>query len=319
MSKRMQNLLRTLLSLILLVFVVRHAGLRQAAETLLQANLLLLLAAFLLYQVGVGVRAFRWQVLLASLGIDVPLRRLISLYLIGTFYSQVLPSGIGGDVVRMVELSAESKQAAAAVSSTIVDRFTGLLILFLIALAALPFSYRLIPTELAWAIVAVTAGTLTGSALLLYRPFLRNLRRMIPIIHWITDHSRVRALYETLHRYTPAAILRACIASLLFNTLLITGVYLLALALDIHISPWYFLLFVPMVSFSLTLPISISGLGVREGAFVFLFTQAGVPAAMALALSLAFYSVTLGTGLLGGLVHFTQGLRGLRDRNGGQT
>jgi len=318
MSKRMQNLLRTFLSVLLLAFVVRHAGLRQAAETLLQANLLLLLAAFLLYQIGVAVRAFRWQILLTSLGIDVPLPRLISLYLVGTFYSQVLPSGIGGDVVRMVELSAESKQTAAAVSSTVVDRFTGLLVLFLIALAALPFSYRLIPTELAWAIVAVTAGTLLGSALLLYRPLLRNLRRMIPVTRWITDNMRVRALYETLHRYSPTVILRACGASLLFNTLLIAGVYLLALALDIHVSPWYFLLFVPMISFSLILPISISGLGVREGAFVFLFTQAGVPAPMALALSLAFYTVTLGTGLLGGLVHFTQGLSGLRNRDGGQ-
>ncbi len=313
MSQRIQNLLRALLSVALLGFVLRQADLRHAAATLLQADPVPLLLAFGLYQIGVGIRAFRWQTLLASLGIEAPLRRLWSLYLIGTFYSQVLPSGIGGDVVRMVELSAESGRATAVVSSTVVDRFTGLFVLFLIALGALPFSFRLVPVELATAIVVVTAGTVVGTMLLLYRPLLRWLRRAVPFVGWIVDRPQVRAMYETLHRYTAAALLRACAASLAFNVLLIAGVYLLALALGIRISPWYFLLFVPIVSFSLVLPISISGLGVREGTFVFLFTQAGVAAPQALALSFAYYAVTLATGLIGGAVHALQGALGLRS------
>jgi len=312
MSKRTQNLLRALLSVALLFFVLRQAGIRQAGEALLRANALLLLTAFALYQVGIVVRAFRWQTLLTALDMSVSLPRLVSLYYVGTFYSQVLPSGIGGDVVRMIELSTESQQTAKAVSSTVVDRLTGLIVLFLIALAALPFSFRLIPAELAWAIVVVTAGASVGSGLLLYRPVWRKLRDWLPITHWIADNARVRDLYETLHDYGPGVLLRACGASLLFNTILIAGVYLLALALDIHISPWYFLLFVPMTSFSLVLPISISGLGVREGVFVFLYTQAGVSPSHALALSFAFYALSLGTGLVGGVVHFAQGMWGLR-------
>jgi len=313
MSKRAQSLLRALLSVVLLAFVIRQAGLRNAAATLLRADPIPILLAFAIYQGGVAVRAYRWQTLLSSLGISVPLRRLVSLYYVGTFYSQVLPSGIGGDVVRMVELTVESGQAAAAVSSTMVDRFTGLLVLFAIALFALPFSFRLVPAELAWAIVLLTFGTVAGTALLLYRPLLRWVRYRLPITRWVVDNPRVRSLYETLHQYSREALLRACAASLVFNIILIAGVYLLALAVDIHISPWYFLLFVPMTSFSLVLPISISGLGVREGAFVFLYTQAGVGAAQALALSLAFYALTLLTGLIGGAIHAAQGAWGLRS------
>jgi len=66
---------------------------------------------------------------------------------------------------------------------------------------------------------------------------------------------------------------------------------------------------------SIVLPISLSGLGVREGGYVYLFAQAGVSAPLALAMSLLFYALNVATGLIGGVLYAFEGARGyLEDR-----
>jgi hypothetical protein len=95
-------------------------------------------------------------------------------------------------------------------------------------------------------------------------------------------------------------------------------VVVLALGLGIRVSLWYYLLFVPLISFSLTLPISISGLGVRETTFVLLFGQAGVEEPRALALSLTFYAVTIAVGLVGGALYAWDGIWGLARSSAGE-
>ena len=87
--------------------------------------------------------------------------------------------------------------------------------------------------------------------------------------------------------------------------------YLVARAIGVTISVWYFVLFVPIVSVVLMLPVSMSGLGVREGAYVYLFGQAGVSTAQALTMSLLIYALRVVAGLVGGLLYALQGLREL--------
>jgi len=67
---------------------------------------------------------------------------------------------------------------------------------------------------------------------------------------------------------------------------------------------------IPLISFLLVLPISLSGLGVREGGYVYLFAQAGVSAPLALAMSLLFYALNVATGLIGGVLYVFEGARG---------
>jgi hypothetical protein len=73
-----------------------------------------------------------------------------------------------------------------------------------------------------------------------------------------------------------------------------------------------FFLFVPVATAALLVPISISGFGVREGIYVTLFGQLGVDPALAVALSLATYSLDFLMGLVGGAVYLAAGVLGLR-------
>ena len=307
---RLLNLLKVGLSLTLLAILLSQVGWQQTLETLGKAKLPHLAVAFVLYLVGIVVRAYRWRILLNALKIDIPLARLTTLYFVGTFFNNILPTGIGGDVVRVYELSKQSKRPMDSVGTVLLDRATGLLVLFLMALLALPFSYRLITPSIAAVILLLCLGSWAGLGLALRRDWLERwgfLRIRARI-------KQLRELYESVYACGPRAIGGALVVSFVFNVLLMAVNYLIALSLGVEISLSYFLLFIPLISFLLVLPISLSGLGVREGGYVYLFAQAGVSAPLALAMSLLFYALNVATGLIGGVLYAFEGARGYLEK-----
>ncbi|HUW94382.1 MAG TPA: lysylphosphatidylglycerol synthase transmembrane domain-containing protein [Anaerolineae bacterium] len=309
------NVLKIGVSLALLLLLVWKIGWRETWETLRQADARYLLAAWSLYLFSMLLRAYRWQVLLRIQKLEAPLSRLTSLYFIGTFFNTVLPTGFGGDVVRMYELSKDSRHGAESVSTVLVDRLCGFVVLFIMASLALPFSYRIIPPLAGVVIVAITVLTLLGVCLAANDGVWAWLARL-PLLGSLLGTPRVQQFRVSIAAYRTRSITKALLASLAFNILLMILNYLVALALGVRISPWYFLVFIPIISFLLTLPVSFSGLGVREGGYVLLFGQAGVPHSLALGMSLCIYFMTVATGLFGGLLYALQGYRDL-DRTTG--
>ncbi|MGB9301356.1 MAG: lysylphosphatidylglycerol synthase transmembrane domain-containing protein, partial [Anaerolineae bacterium] len=282
MRDRIGNLLKIGISLGLLVLLVWKIGWRETWDTLRQADPRYLMAAWGLYLFSMVLRAYRWQVLLRIQKLEAPLSRLTSLYFIGTFFNSVLPTGFGGDVVRMYELSKQSDQGTESVSTVLVDRLCGFVVLFIMASLALPFGYHLIPPLVSAMIVGITVLTLLGVWMALSDGVWRWLSA-VPLVKRLIGMPKVQQFRISLAAYRTRAISGALLASLAFNVLLMVFNYLIALALGMRISPWYFLIFIPIISFLLTLPVSLSGLGVREGGYVLLFGQAGVPSSLAFA------------------------------------
>ena len=315
MRDRIVNLLKIGISLGLLVLLVWKIGWRETWETLRQADARYLMAAWGLYLFSMVLRAYRWKVLLQIQKLEVPLSRLTSLYFIGTFFNSVLPTGFGGDVVRMYELTKQSDQGTESVSTVLVDRLCGFVVLFIMASLALPFSYRLIPPLVSAMIVGITVLTLLGVWMALSDGVWSWLSA-VPLVKRLIGMPKVQQFRFSLAAYRTRAISGALVASLAFNVLLMVFNYLIALALGIRISPWYFLIFIPIISFLLTLPVSLSGIGVREGGYVLLFGQAGVPSSLAFALSLCVYASAVATGLIGGLLYALQGYRELGGSSG---
>jgi uncharacterized protein (TIRG00374 family) len=310
---RLTNLLKILVSLGLLAVLVANVDVGQAMARLANMNWALFLAALVLYLGGVFVRAYRWAVLIWALGVLVPWWRLAALYFVGSFFSLVLPTGVGGDAVRMYEVSHDSGEASSAISSVLVDRFLGLFVLFALALLALIGGYQLVEPRVRVLIAVGFFGLLAGVALLLQRTWIESWGRRLGLDRLLGRIKILRELYDSIHLYGPAALLRATATSVVFNLMLILAVYLLGLAVGIELSLWYYFLFVPIISAVLMVP-SIGGLGVREAAFVVLFAQVGVDRNQALALGLAYDAVLLATGLIGVIIYIVQGTQGVRKR-----
>jgi uncharacterized protein (TIRG00374 family) len=315
--KSLSSALKIIVSLGLLIVVLRHVGWREVWEALRGVRLLyLVVVAFGLGLLGIGVRAYRWKVLLDALGIGVSLGRLTSLYFVGTFFSDFLPTGVGGDVVRAYEVAQQTANGAGAVGTVLVDRATGLLMLFLMASVALLFGYHLVGSQVVAVILLLTVVGWGGSIWLMRSDWplgtsssLGRWLERLGLMRWV---GKVHEVYEAVHACGSRAIARALAVSFVLNLLLIAINYLIALSLGVQVSLWYFLLFVPIISFLLVLPVSLSGWGVREGGYIYLFAQAGVAAPVALAMSLLFQSLQLGLGLIGAVIYISEGMGGLR-------
>jgi uncharacterized protein (TIRG00374 family) len=309
---RLLNILKVGISLAGLLIILLTQDVRQGLSLLLAMDWLPFLVALLLFLSGALVRAYRWGSLVWALGVEVSWWRLVDLYFVCAFFSQFLPTGVGGDAVKMYELSRDDHKAAPAISSVLVDRFLGLFVLFAMALVALIWGRDLVEPQERLLIAAVSIASLLGVALLLQRTWIEALGRRLGLDRLLGRFKILSELYASLHLYGPAALLRATAASVAWNLILIVAYYLLARAVGIDLHLWYYFLFVPIISVALMIP-SVGGLGVREGITVILFAQAGVEESQALALGLAYLITLWFTALIGAILYFTQGLRGVHQ------
>ncbi len=308
---RILNLLKILVSVVGLAILLLTQDLNRAIQLLSEMELQPFLGALVLFLSGLVVRAYRWGSLVWALGVKVSWWRLVRLNFVGAFFGLFLPTGVGGDAVKMYELTRDEAKAAAAISSVLVDRFLGLFVLFAMALLALAISYELVPTEVRILIAVLFVGSLCGVALLLQRKWIEAWGRRLGQDRLLGRFRILRELYDSVHLYGARAILRAAVASMVWNLILILGYYLLSLAVGIELPLGTYFLLVPIISALLVVP-SIGGLGIREGATIFLFKQMGVEDSQALALALAYDLILVINGLVGATIYILQGMREVR-------
>jgi uncharacterized membrane protein YbhN (UPF0104 family) len=303
------GVLRIVISAGLLIYLlVFQVNLGQLWQVVGQARWGYLMVALVLMVTGTALRAVRWQVLLQALDIAVPLWRLVHLYFVGAFFNIFLPTGLGGDAVRVAELARFTRRVPETIGATLVERATGLWVLFVLALLALPFSRTLLPQGWFPVIGIGTLGGVVGGWVMMATPLIPWLGSRVRL----PGQEKLERFYRSVSQLGYLALAKACVVSLSFDVLLIVFNVLIAYCLGIEQPVGIFLLFTPIISFSLTLPISVGGLGVREQTYVLLFGALGVSAAAATAMSLLNYALTnLVIGMLGGIWYASEGARNL--------
>ena len=306
------NLLRVALSVTALILLLREVGGAEVVEVLRYADPGYLGSACLLFLLGIVIRVFRWRALLHGLGMIPPLRLLLKLYLVGNFFNAVLPSGFGGDVVRVVEL-AQQNHRSAAIGTVIVDRLTGLLSLMALGLVVLPFTHGLAPWLVAMFIVVAVGGLLCG-VLLLEGRLLRRVTARLPQALSLAGQGKLATIYAAVSGSGARAIWQALALSTLFNLVNIAIYWLCSLAVGIDVPLAFYFVFVPLLSLTLLLPISVGGLGARDWVAQPLFGSVGVSAAAAAGLTLTVYAVMLAIGLIGLAIYLVEGFTGLWRR-----
>lgn len=308
--KQLLNILKIVVSVGLLIFIFSTIDLPAFLRVLQEANAGWLLAALVVMMLGVVIRAWRWKILLDAIGVRVSLGELTAIYFIGFLFNNLLPSGLGGDAMRMVELNRHSQRGSDAVTSVLVDRFLGLSALQAIALLALLSDWGSIPPAVAYFTVLIFVGGLAGGLLLINRRLYLTLRARWRLFRRITQIKMVGNLFESFQRYPLPALGKSYLVSLLFNLSLITMNIFIGLALGAEASLAQYAVFVPITSLVLVIPISFAGLGVREEAYRQLFGQVDVPAEIAVAMSLMVYFLgNICTGIIGGVIYLIRSAR----------
>jgi len=308
--KQLLNFLKIAVSVGLLIFIFSTIDLKAFLGVIQGANAWWLLAALIMMMLGVVIRAWRWKILLDAIGVRVPLGELTAIYFIGFLFNNLLPSGLGGDAMRMVELNRHSERGSDAVTSVLVDRFLGLSALQAIALLALPYDWGSIPSAVAYFTVLIFVGGLAGGLLLINQRLYLTLRERWGLFRRITQIKMIGNLFESFQRYPLPALGKSYLVSLLFNLSLITMNVFIGLALGAQATLAQYAVFVPITSLVLVIPISFAGLGVREEAYRQLFGQVGVPPEIAVAMSLMVYFLgNICTGIIGGIIYLIRSAR----------
>jgi glycosyltransferase 2 family protein len=113
----------------------------QIAEALRQASLSWVLVGWVCYSVVEMLATVRWQILLRIQGIRISWLRAGAIVIIGLFFNQFLPGGVGGDAMRMYFIFKQAlRRKVGAALSIAMDRLFGLLTVAF--LASVSFSLR---------------------------------------------------------------------------------------------------------------------------------------------------------------------------------
>ncbi len=310
MSKKWLALaLKFLVSGFLIWFLVGTIDVGAALARLKQISPVLLAFAVAVFLVQMVLGGVRWHVVLAAIRAPLALASAIRLFYIGAFFNPALPSSVGGDAVRMYKAYRAGLSVPAAVNGVMLERAAMVLALLVMVAATQPLFLPRVSAEIErWVAPAVAVALLGGVAGL---GLLMTLDRLpARFSRWRLVRGLRLLAADTRRVFLSSRPLVSVLAwSALAHANLTFAVYLLARGLDLPVTWVDCLALIPPVILATTLPISIGGWGVREGAMVVALGAIGVPAEGALVLSVVAGLVGMASALPGGLIWLLGGDR----------
>jgi uncharacterized protein (TIRG00374 family) len=249
--------------------------------------------------------AATWGLLLRARGLRVSLGKVIHIFYLSFFLGTWLPSSVGPDFVRTYYL-ARHVDGYEAVGSMLLLRFINLLGLGIFAVAGIAALPGSVPVEALLLSLLLLAGS-AGALAIGFTEGPRKLATAVLETVGLGGLSRVLGkLHDALHAYrgAPGAVVAATVISLAVQFLRILTIYYAGVALGATVPLLVYLVLVPVTTVITLLPISLSGLGVREGAFVWFFGRAGMEDATAFSLGLLVFGLSLVLWVVGAALYW---------------
>jgi uncharacterized protein (TIRG00374 family) len=261
----------------------------------------------------IALTSIRWQVILRSQGIVLPVRQVIGFDLTGLFFNSVLPGSTGGDMVRAIlAIRLFPNEKTRIVLSLVADRGTGLITLLLVAVLTLLFRpdifagselLQSIVTFAIWVLLAAAAAfmILLGS----HRARQSSLiDRMLKLLRRNAFASKLIGFVSPFLSKPFLVISLFAITFLSYGSNFLSG-YFLAQALHLPLTFTQVVIMLAVVYVAISLPISMGGHGLRELVMVGMFLALGVvisnPHEAAIAYSVLLFAIQLIWSLVGGL------------------
>ncbi|HET9327984.1 MAG TPA: lysylphosphatidylglycerol synthase transmembrane domain-containing protein [Candidatus Eisenbacteria bacterium] len=298
--------LKVAFSFALIAILLWRIPLERVADALAAADPRWLMAAAAVMLLSNLLGSYQWWRLLRVADIRIPLWKACAYYHIGLFFNNFLPANIGGDIARIADSSRHGASTGAAVSAVIMDR-----LIATIALAGLALVTTLPAVDhfhLVMAYASLVAFFVLSVFLLwglFHTRLLQAIERVLGRIGLgrLSPHLEELALRLEAYRGARAFLARMLVLATITQLMRIGVHALVSRALGLQIPLQYFLLFVPLLAVIVSLPISLNGLGLREGAGVLLFGLIGVDRPRAFSLQFLTYLVAVAVSLLGGLAY----------------
>jgi len=300
--RRWQRLLQIGVSLGAIAFVIYRAHPADIARELSHARASYMALAIALYLVGQLISTYRWRRIGRSVGLSLVFLSYLRFYFVGMFFNFFGPSTLGGDLVRGLYLTEATARRALAFNSVLFDRLAGLVVLVAIGAAAfVVFPQYGLPRPLFLVTIAMGAGRFAG--------WWMAPRLAVWLLPASNRSRRLVAGDLGPFWFDRAMLLEVAGVSLVFHSLQILAQLAVSKALGLDIPLSYICIFHPLVSVISAIPVSLSGIGLREGGYLYFLKHIGTPAPLAVAYGVAWLLVMLACGLIGGVVFLASGAR----------
>ena len=299
----------------ILAFLLVAIDLGRTVDLIAASNAAYLGVALVIWLVTTWAMAWRWQALLASKGIDEPLGWLTKLYFVGYAATQVLPTSIGGDAVRIVEHARRRPDAKGeAAAAVVMERaLGGVGTVVLVALGLAVAAGRYEDVELVVAVELASVAAVVVLAVLVFSTRTARLleARVFPLARRARLERPFASLYAAMHGYRsqPRVLALVLAATLAIQLARVVAIWLCGEAVGVDVSPLVYAVLGPLLFMVMMVPFTINGLGVREAFFIAFLGSFDVSAAAAFATGFLFYVVTVVASLPGALILLWRSLR----------
>jgi len=249
------------------------------------------------------VSVLKWRLFLERLGMSASVTHLFRLYLVGYFVNLIMPSALGGDVVRSLYVGKDIDKVR-AMSATLLERYTGFIAMVVMGFVAV------------WFAPAVSAEITTATVVIGFVAFALTVVLLTGRLVWLSQllrvptkfHSKLVRMQEgfTWGLSDAKLLSQAGILSLAFHLLTIVNTAAVAHAVGWHEAPWGDLfVVVPLILLVGAIPVSPQGLGIQEGAFLYFLHAVGATTGQALAVALLLRAKSYVLALFGGILWLT--------------
>ena len=304
--KKNKTILKILVSAVLFVLIFRKINMGSFVETFKSINFWYIPLILPLFFLNYLISSVRWKSLLIFENTkEVSVKYLTSLYFIGSFFNNFMPTSIGGDVYKIYRLGKKINSNTNAFTATFMERFTGMIALVLISYLGLVKTFdfwlnivlKYIPSnkylELELKVLLYFGFWICA---ILFFSLLKILGKRV---------KKVREVRESLMLYKnrKKELVIAFITSFMVQFMAILSQYLVFKSLGVDLPFDYaFFIFPVIILASFFIP-SLNGIGVQDALYVQFFGIVGITAPIALGASIIYHLFRLIVSLAGGVVY----------------
>ena len=309
MGKTILLSLKIALTVSLVAWIGSRADWQNIGAMLAAADAWLVLAALAVQALSFALLNVRWWSLLTHLAPDVRLRDTAGSFYLGLFANNFLPTGMGGDVVKILRMRSRKLSGKRLLAASIMDRTIGLAGAMIIGVTALSVSESALLQGAPQGLLLAILITIPAAFAIFYSTPIASLLKRLEAR--FKGHRTVTELMLTLDqlqsfRHASGPIMRALVLTLVLQFLVALCYYLLGLALGAQLGIFTYLVMIPVLFVASNLPISIGGLGVRESMFITLMLASGMQQQTAIGISVLYLAALLALTLPGGFMLLKQ-------------
>ncbi len=306
-------LFKIIISLSILYFLFKKIEFEKILIEVKFANIgFILFVFFLLIISNILLGAYRWKIFLEQQEIKIQFYKVINLHMMGIFFSAFTPSIIGADTVRIYYLAKLTDKISKPVLATLQDRFIGFFTLVMLGMLSLILFKNISFEDKVKNFIFLIFACFITLFIILY--FLKSKNKITLFLSQFKYYQKIPEIVEKIIS-NKTIFIKTVFLSLLMNIIFIIALFLVALSVGINIKITNLFVLVPVVSIISSIPVTIGGLGLREGSYVYFLSQLNIPEYQSLALSLIGTSLYLIICLICGVPFLYQMIRLKKIKN----